>query len=249
MLQPLGPGTVLESAHAVAAETARAIRVAAAQAIAERGRFQLVLAGGRTPLAAYTLIAGERADWDRWHIFLGDERCLAIDDEGRNSLAISRALVSKVPIPAESQHWIAAELGAERAAALYEAAIAPHLPFDLVLLGMGEDGHTASLFPGQAILPERLVLPIYNAPKPPLERVTLTPAALSSCRSMLIVVTGAEKGPALGAWQSGADLPVARVAALGSARILVDRDAADVALGALARTISNRQLYSNGVQS
>lgn len=216
----------LESAERVAAEAACQMLGAARAAIADRGRFALVLAGGRTPLAAYTLLAGQETDWDHWHIFLGDERCLGPSDPGRNSVAAARALLAGVPIPAENVHWIDAELGGEAAAAAYEAVIVPVLPFDLVLLGMGEDGHTASLFPGHRIQEERLVIPIHDAPKPPPERVSLTPKALSACREMLILITGADKREAIAAWRRGEDLPVARVASRGAGRVLIDAAAA-----------------------
>ncbi|MGE5154763.1 MAG: 6-phosphogluconolactonase [Bdellovibrio bacteriovorus] len=216
----------LSSATEVAAETAREILAAADSAIAVRGRFALVLAGGRTPLAAYTLLVGQAADWDRWHIFLGDERCLEPSDAGRNSVAATRTFLDTVPIPTSNIHWIPAELGAEAAAAAYQRVIAAFLPFDLVLLGMGEDGHTASLFPGQPVPDGPLVIPVQGAPKPPPERVSLTPRALSDCLEMLILITGPDKREAVAAWRRGEDLPVARVASLSPAKVLMDEGAA-----------------------
>jgi len=214
------------NADAVARETASRLLDSAAKAISARGRFALVLAGGRTPIAAYTLLVGQQADWDHWHIFLGDERCLAATDPGRNSVSATRAFLDRIPIPAENIHWIAAERGGPDAATAYESTIVSALPFDLVLLGMGEDGHTASLFPGHSVPDGRLVVPVEGAPKPPPERVSLTPAALAACREMLVLITGAEKREAVAAWQCGADLPVARVASLGGARVLIDDAAA-----------------------
>lgn len=216
----------LPSADAVAGKAARRILAAAEGAIAARGRFALILAGGRTPLAAYTLLVGQRADWDRWHIFLGDERCLPASDPGRNSVAVTHAFLDRVPIPAGNLHWMAAELGGEPAARAYEAAIAPWLPFDLVLLGMGEDGHTASLFPGHPVPEGPLAIAVRGAPKPPPERVSLTPRALSACHEMLILITGAEKAEAVAVWRRGADLPVAQVASQGGATVLIDEAAA-----------------------
>ena len=216
----------LVDADAVAGAVASEILAAAAEAIGGRGRFALVLAGGRTPLAAYNLLVGEDADWDRWHIFLGDERCLAASEAGRNSVSAADAFIDRVPIPAQNIHWIPAELGGESAAEAYEAVIAPVLPFDLVLLGMGEDGHTASLFPGHPLPEGPLVIPVKGAPKPPPERVSLTPRALAACRRMLIVITGADKRGAVDAWRRGADLPVIRVASQGRARVLLDEAAA-----------------------
>ena len=225
MLTRFIPVESLDSAAAVAAEAARRILTAAERSIAARGRFHLVLAGGRTPLAAYTLLVDRPAEWERWHIFLGDERCLPATDPERNSVAAGRAFLDRVPIPSANRHLIAAERGAEVAATAYELEIAPFLPFDLVLLGMGEDGHTASLFPGREIPLGHLVIPIHGSPKPPPDRVSLTQQALAASRDLLFVITGAGKRAALDAWRLGADLPVARVASTGSAVVLADLDA------------------------
>lgn len=210
---------------AVAVKAVEEIRSAAARAIAERGRFRILLAGGTTPLAVYRLLALEMMHWAGWEVYFGDERCLPPQDPERNSRAAHEALLSAVPIPGTQVFPVPAELGAEDAAAAYALTIARAVPFDLVLLGMGEDGHTASLFPGQAVDDTRLVVPVHDAPKPPPERVSLTVPALSSCRRMLVMVTGAGKRDALRAWRAGADLPIARAARQGRARVLVDRAA------------------------
>ena len=230
---------MLADAQQVAARAADVILSAAELAIRGHGRFHLVLAGGRTPLAAYARLVGAAADWSRWQIFFGDERCLPAADPGRNSLAAARALLDRVPIPAQQVHPIAAEHGAVVAAAAYQATLEPQLPFDLVLLGMGEDGHTASLFPGHAVPEVPLVIPVSHAPKPPSERVSLTPKALAATHAMLILVTGAGKAAALAAWRTGAALPVARVAALGAARVLLDRAAAGTAETGSSAPIGN----------
>lgn len=214
-----------ESAESVAEWLAEHILSAARSAIAARGRFNLVLAGGRTPIAAYTLLACAGADWDRWHIFYGDERCLPPDHPERNSRAAATAWLDHVALPAHNHHPIPAELGPERAAALYASVVEAALPFDLVTLGMGEDGHTASLFPGHAIPTDSLTMPVHHAPKPPPDRVSLTPSALSATRALWIVVTGSGKREALAGWDAGADLPVARVAALMPATLILDREA------------------------
>jgi 6-phosphogluconolactonase len=216
----------LESADAVSTETARRISVAARRSIQARGRFLCVLAGGRTPLAAYQRLVDRPEDWARWHLFLGDERCLPPDHPERNSRAIAAALTERVPIPAANLHWIPAERGAEAAAERYEDLIRPCLPFDLILLGMGEDGHTASLFPGHDTPEDVHVAPVHGAPKPPPDRVTLTPKALAAGAERLILVTGAGKQEALAAWRRGVDLPVMRIAALGKTDVLMDSAAA-----------------------
>lgn len=216
---------VLADADAVAAETARLILEAAADAIAARGAFRLVLAGGSTPLAAYRQLARAQADWRNWHLYHGDERCLPPDASQRNSRAADEVWLAKVPIPREQVHAIPAEQGAEAASAAYEPVVAGAVPFDLVLLGMGEDGHTASLFPGQEICPGPLVMPVHDAPKPPPDRVSLTPSALCRSRRMLVLVTGAGKQAAVARWEAGEGLPVARVAVGGNALVLLDRAA------------------------
>jgi 6-phosphogluconolactonase len=217
---------VLEDAQAVTAETVAIVLAAAADAIAARGAFHLVLTGGSTPQAAYRALAEASAQWAHWHIYHGDERCLPVDDPERNSRAADLAWLDHVPIPREQIHPIPAEEGAEQAAAAYGRVLASVLPFDLVLLGMGEDGHTASLFPGHEIRPGPLVMPVHNSPKPPPDRVSLTPSALCRSRRMLVIVTGAGKREAVTLWQGGEGLPVARVAVAGNALVLLDRAAA-----------------------
>lgn len=216
---------VLDDADAVAAEAAGLVLAAADEAIAARGAFRLVLAGGTTPLLAYRLLADAEADWARWHLYFGDERCLPMHDADRNSRAIADAWLEGAAIPPAQIHPIPAEQGAEPAARAYERVIADSLPFDLVLLGMGEDGHTASLFPGQEVLPGPLVMAVHDAPKPPPDRVSLTPSALCRSRRMLVLVTGFGKRPALARWRAGEGLPVARVAVGGNALVLLDRAA------------------------
>jgi 6-phosphogluconolactonase len=215
-----------DSAQAVAEEAARRISDSARRAIHARGRFLCVLAGGRTPLAAYERLVYRPEDWARWHLFLGDERCLPPEDPERNSRAIALALTERVAIPSENLHWIPAESGAESAADRYDALIADRMPFDLTLLGMGEDGHTASLFPGHVTPTSARAAPVHEAPKPPPDRVTLTLLSLAAAPERLILVTGAGKREVLAAWRRGADLPVARVAALGRTDVLMDPDAA-----------------------
>lgn len=227
---------VLADTGAVATAAAATIRAQAAAAIAARGVFRLCLAGGTTPVAAYHLLAAAPEDpaapWCGWHIYHGDERCLPPGDPERNSRAADLAWLNHVPIPAPQVHPIPAELGPEAAASAYARLLADALPFDLVLLGIGEDGHTASLFPTRPwaaeAADEELVMPVHDAPKPPPERVSLTPRALTATRAMLVLVTGAGKREAVGQWRAGVPLPIARV--LGGlaapAEVLMDREAA-----------------------
>ena len=217
---------VVDDAAAVAETAARLILTQARAAIAERGWFRLVLAGGTTPAVTYRLLASETADGSAWHVYHGDERCLPRDDAERNSLVAEQIWLHRVAIPPAQVHAIPAELGAEPAAEVYSPLVAAALPFDLVLLGMGEDGHTASLFPGREIPSEPLVIPVHDAPKAPPERVSLTPRALCASARILLLITGAGKREALRRWQAGEPLPIAQVAAAGNTMALLDRAAA-----------------------
>ena len=217
--------TQLDDADQVAEQAVERITATARQAIAERGRFHLVLAGGRTPAVAYERLRSPEQDWSRWRVFFGDERCLPIGHPERNSTMAHRTLLDHVPIPANQIHPIAAERGPESGADAYGELIASYLPFDLVLLGMGEDGHTASLFPEQPIDPNALTIAVHGAPKPPPERVSLGVAALQRTSRLLFLVTGADKRDAVRRWRSGEELPVAEVAGLTETEVLIVRTA------------------------
>ena len=213
---------VLPGPRDVAERACELILAAARSAIQQRGAFTLVLAGGSTPADCYTLLAAAGADWSHWHIYFGDERCLQPTDPERNSAMAAARLTGQVPIPAHQVHPIPAERGPEAAAHDYGHTIRDSLPFDMVLLGMGEDGHTASLFPGHKHPDDALVVPVHGAPKPPPERVSLGLRALVDCRQLLLMVTGAGKRPAMQGWQAGDDLPVARVAVAANSTLLLD---------------------------
>jgi 6-phosphogluconolactonase len=137
------------------------------------------------------------------------------------------AWLERVAIPPRQVHPIPAELGAEEGAAAYTETISPILPFDMVLLGMGEDGHTASLFPGHRHDPQALVVAVHNAPKPPADRVSLTPRALNRSRALLLLITGAGKRDALQRWRRGEELPVGGIRPEGTMELLLDRAADD----------------------
>jgi len=155
------------------------IALLAQQAIEKNGQFKIVLTGGRTPGLIYKKLVGLKTNWNKWQIFFGDERCLAADDKERNSKMAKDLWLDLVAIPDQNIHIIQAHLGAKQAAKLYQQQVDSALPFDLVLNGMGEDGHTASLFPEQysnldVDNPLQSVLDIYNSPKPPSDRVSLS---------------------------------------------------------------------------
>jgi 6-phosphogluconolactonase len=164
------------------------------RAIAERGSCALGLAGGRTPEPVYReLAAGSSVDWQRVDVFFGDERAVPPDHPDSNYRTVYLALLSQVPIPPRQVHRMEAERADREAAAReYERALPPRL--DVLVLGMGPDGHTASLFPGSAALDERrrLVVPVVGA-KPPAERLTITPPVIEAARKVAVIATGDEK--------------------------------------------------------
>lgn len=205
----------LSNARAVQDDALARILAAAEAAIAARGRFDLVLAGGETPCAVYRRLRLAEADWARWHLYFGDERCLPAADPARNSRLAGEAWLDHGAIPAGQVHVIPAELGAVPAAESYAATLRPVGDFDLVLLGLGEDGHTASLFPGRdcgATLGAADVLAIHDAPKAPAERVSLSAARLGRARAVVFLVTGDAKRSALAAWRAGKIIPASYIA-------------------------------------
>lgn len=207
---------------------ADAIMRAAEQAIAARGAFHIVLAGGATPQPLYTLLRSARADWSRWHVYFGDERCLPAGDGGRNDTVADTAWLRHVLIP-PTQIWrIPADLGPDQGARRYTEVLASVDYFDVVLLGVGEDGHTASLFPhhpadqgdGAAA-----AIAIHDSPKPPPQRISLSAARLSRARQVFFLVIGSAKQDAIAAWARGEALPVARITPKDGVDILADRSA------------------------
>ena len=215
----------LETADQVAQAACQQILIAAEQAIADHGNFKLVLAGGGTPEKVYRLLAQADADWTKWFIYYGDERCLPADHADRNSLMATQVFLEKVAIPSAQIFTIPAELGAEQAAKKYEQVLADALPFDMVLLGMGEDGHTASLFPGHKNREDELAHAVYNSPKPPPERVSISAKALSNTEQLIFLITGANKQDAVINWLSGQELPVATIIPKNPVDIYIDQDA------------------------
>jgi len=203
----------------------RHILDAAARAIERRGRFLIVLAGGNTPSGIYRMLRAADTDWSRWQVYFGDERCLPADDAERNSRMAAEAWLNRVPIPQEQVHAIPAELGARAAALAYAETLRGVGDFDLVLLGLGEDGHTASLFPGRdwgaaASAPDALA--VLDAPKPPPQRVSLSAARLSRTREVVFMVEGEAKRDAVARWRAGEQLPAGAIRPAGGVNVLVE---------------------------
>jgi 6-phosphogluconolactonase len=188
-------------ADAVARAAAEHLAESARRASAERGTFRVGLSGGSTPRLLYQRLAlpelGAAFDWRRWRIFFSDERSVPPDHPDSNYRMAHEAWFAHVPLPEANIHRIAGELDPAEAAGRYELDLGDE-PLDLVLLGIGEDGHTASLFPVPAALAEteRRVIPVIS-PVPPLRRVSLTLRALGEARAVMFLVTGAGKAKRL----------------------------------------------------
>ncbi len=173
-------------------------------ALASRGSCSLVLSGGATPAPLYSLLASApcrgRIRWPGVHVFWSDERCVPPDHPESNYRLAFDSLLSRVPLSSAQIHRIHGEEGADRAAQIYEEDLVrffgdgPLPMFDLVLLGVGEDGHTASLFPGSALLHERerLALPVHLEPPGP-DRVTLSLPVLNNAARVLFLAAGPSK--------------------------------------------------------
>ncbi len=180
---------------------------AARRAVAARGRFAVALAGGETPRLTYGILATlpyrEKIPWSNVHIFWGDERCVPPDDPRSNALMARRVFLDQVPIPSAHIHPIVCAGDPQQNAAYYERLLrsffADGTPrFDLVFLGLGEDGHTASLFPGSAALTEKERWTAVTARSgEEFSRVTLTPVCLNRAAQLVFLVAGAAKAGVL----------------------------------------------------
>lgn len=193
-------------AERAAAHVTRQLR----RAKEERGLAHVALSGGTTPGRTYELLAREPSLWDEVQVWFADERCVPPDDPESNYLLAEQALLSPASIPAERVHRMRGELGPEEGAAAYAREIGEHLPsiaqgppvFDLIVLGIGPDGHVASLFPGAETLDAgegAICLGVQDSPKPPPERITLSLAVLRGARGCLLLANGASKADAVSA--------------------------------------------------
>ncbi len=195
---------ILKDAPALAHAAAEMIMQGAATAIATRGRFTLALSGGSTPEAAYEIIKRDfsaQGNWAKWFIFMGDERAVPADDPVSNLGMARRTMLHGLPIASEQIFTVHTQLPPPAAAADYEKRIqaffgsaAPR--FDLILLGLGDDGHTASLFPGHSARHETHKLVTWSPPgtlPPPVDRITFTFPLINQARKVVFLMAGEKK--------------------------------------------------------
>jgi len=224
--------TTVADAEGVAVRTAALLARLIGSAIEHRGRAHVALAGGTTPARAYELMS--LPTWQGVELWFGDERCVPDGDPDANS-TLAREHLSA---PGAIVHRIEGELGPDEAAARYEEALRLRLPsdgrLDVALLGMGPDGHTASLFPGNPALSEEAAwcVAVRDAPKPPPERVSLSLPLLCAARDIVLIASGASKADAVAAVIAGPDPHVpASLLRAGRLQLIVD-DAASPPLPA-----------------
>ena len=195
--------TVFDDAEALSLGAAEFFVRVAREAVASRGRFAVALSGGATPRRPYELLARaplrDQVDWTRTHIFWGDERGVPPDDPRSNARLAREVLLNYVPIPVAQVHPMDCGPDPAEGARRYEVRLrhffaAARPRFDLILLGLGKNGHTASLFPGLPGLaePDRWVAPVYEAEQD-LYRLTLTPVLINEAREVAFLVAGADK--------------------------------------------------------
>ena len=218
--------TTVPDAEAVAARAADEVAVLLSAAIVARGVAHIALAGGSSPKRCHELLA-ERGgiDWPSVHVWVSDERCVPLDHEDANWRMVEESLLSKVDAVA---HPPPAPLGPDEGAARYEESVRADVPegvFDVVMCGMGPDGHTLSLFPGHPEVQERsrLVAGVRDSPKPPPERITDTLPLCWAARRTILLAAGAEKADALGRVLAGED-PMTPASLLRGGRLLVLAD-------------------------
>ena len=202
--------TTCPDAEAVARRAAAEVARHLERARSERGVAHVALSGGTTPARTYELLADEPVDWTGVELWFADERCVGPGDAQSNYRLASETLLGPAGIPSARVHRMEGELGPEEGARRYGLALREHLRahegdlpvLDLILLGIGPDGHVASLFPDAATLDageEALCLGVWDSPKPPAKRITLSLSVLRAAGRCLLLATGASKADAVDA--------------------------------------------------
>ncbi|WP_338441401.1 6-phosphogluconolactonase [Synechococcus elongatus IITB4] len=230
--------SVVADFAAVVAAARSLVLETASQAIAERGTFRLALSGGSTPKALYEQFADSAADWAHWQIFWGDERYVPNDHPDSNERMARQAWLNRVPIPAEQIHplptqsadpWQDAAIAEVELRRAFQVSEEDWPVFDLILLGLGDDGHTASLFPGTAALDEQTRL-VTVGDREGQPRLTFTAPLINQARTVVFLVSGAAKQEAvqraLAAEGDSQQTPARLIQPAGQLYWLLDRDAA-----------------------
>jgi len=194
-------------------QLAHQILIIANKSIGLNNEFKIVLAGGRSFTGVYDILKESKSDWSKWRVYIGDERCLPMGDRNRNDYIINKSWLYNGRIPKERINFIPVELGIQNALRNYNHILKDVANFDLTLLGMGEDGHTASLFPDSAYsnTGESDVLIERNSPKLPRNRISMSYSRLNRSKHVFKAVCGHAKANALNLWLHGGDLPISKI--------------------------------------
>jgi len=204
--------SVFDTTDQVALEAAKYINQRIKYFVEQKGVCHVVLPGGTTPQHCLEYLSGMDLPWDKVHWYPGDERCYPAGHAERNDTMILKALFSEGDHVVENFHSIPAELGPELGAERYSELFESVALFDLVILGMGEDGHTASLFPGNdALKNTSFAVPVFDSPKPPSERVSIGLSVLNEASERIVIATGSNKSEAFKKLNDGERLPVAMI--------------------------------------
>lgn len=189
-----------------------------------RNTCHIALPGGGAPVPTLNRLAVQALPWERIHWYVGDERCVPAGHADRNDRMLAEELWDRVPVPDDNRHPIRAELGPVDAATDYAEQMMQIGHLDIVVLGMGPDGHTASLFPGNVALSHtEPVVPVFDSPKPPPERVTLSMPFIQGAESRMAIITGAAKAAMIDQVRRGEPVPINQV---GDIEMFVDTSAA-----------------------
>ena len=236
----MGVEIVVANVAALKKRLADELETRATDALASRGRFVIALPGGSVAQIFFPDFMNARVDWSRTDFFWIDERAVGPEDPASNYFLARRLWLEAAGVPLNRMHRMRGEDPDLRRAALDATEdliqVAGNPPrLDLALIGAGEDGHVASIFPGAQRIeppPSSLVEPVYDAPKPPARRLTVTMGVLSSARRVVVAVVGSSKADAIRSWIQGGSSPLAELLQLAkSPLVLLDHDAAGLADG------------------
>jgi len=202
---------VFKNTNELSQKLANDILSVAESSIKSKNSFKIVLAGGDSILQTYEILSKSKSDWGKWHIYIGDERCLPSKDKERNDHNINTVWLNNSSIPKKNIHFIRAELEIKQAVSHYETTLKEVENFDLTLLSMGEDGHTASLFPGHQYNGNSDVIIINNSPKKPKQRISLSYARLNQSNRVFKIISGSSKCDAVRQWMNNIQLPINQI--------------------------------------
>jgi len=181
------------------------------KSIFEKDCFSIVLTGGQSVLSLYKILSKADSNWDKWHIYIGDERFLPAEHKDRNDQTINEIWLDDSTISKKNIHFIKAELGLLEARVEYENTLKKIDKFDVVLLSMGEDGHIASLFPNHVYPEDQMVIVEQGSPKPPKERISMSYQQLNKAHYVFKLIIGESKQKAVTLLEQNVNLPITKV--------------------------------------